>query len=382
MAANISHRKILMVVPELDFGGVESGLRDRAIGLREAGYEIELACFHKLGKAGKKLQEMNFSVHNLEMSPRVPNFKLILKLIKLFRELKPDIIHAACFEANFHCLVASRLAGGGAAVIVEEVGILSDERGKPIRSLKARKVGRFVWNRADGILVIAQAVKKSIIELEGAPAERIAVIPYHIDLNRFNFAAKIANRTRKTEFVIGCVARLSREKGQRILLPAFKSALQKNENLKLWLIGDGPDRDNLINIAQELGIAEKVKFWGARTDIPELLAQMDLYVLASYWEGLPIAVLEAIASGTPVIASSVGGVPEVIEHNVNGYLFSVGDVDALAEEIIRAINLDDAKRLEIVTKGRETAELHFSESKVIGQISELYAETLANRKER
>lgn len=363
-----------MVSTELDFGGVETSVRDRAIALREAGYTIEIACLHKLGREGKKLQEYGFKIHNLDSSPRVPNFKLILKLAKLFREVKPDVIHASCFEANFHSVLASRVSVVG-KVIAEEVGILTDGYGKLLRGWKARKIGSFIWNKADGILAISQAVKQSIMECENAPESRITTIPYYIDLERFRFAANNEKQTPKDEFIIGYVARLSPEKGQRVLLPALKLALEKNENIKLWLVGDGSDRENLVNMAKELGIEEHVKFWGMRGDIPELLAQMDLFVLSSYNEGLGTVILEAMASGVLVIATDVGGVPEIIEHGENGVLFPVGDVEALAGEISRMINLDDAERSRIIRKGRETIESRYSKAIVIKQLSDLYLNT-------
>lgn len=366
--------KILMVSTELDFGGVETAVRDRAIALRKAGYTIEIACLHKLGREGKKLLEYGFTIHNLDSPPRVPNLKLILKLAKLFRKVKPDVIHASCFEANFHSVLASRVSGVG-KVIAEEVGILTDGYGKLLRGWKARKIGSFIWNKADGILAISQAVKRSIIECENAPESRITTIPYYIDLDRFEFAANDREQTPKDEFIIGYVARLSPEKGQRVLLPALKLALEKNENIKLWLVGDGSDRENLKNMARELGIENRVEFLGMRGDIPELLAQMDLFVLSSYNEGLGTVILEAMASGVPVIATEVGGVPEIIKQGENGVMFPVGDVGALAGEISRMINLDDAERNRIIRKGRETVETDYAKAVVVGKLSDLYLNT-------
>ncbi|HEX8265028.1 MAG TPA: glycosyltransferase family 4 protein [Pyrinomonadaceae bacterium] len=371
-----SHQpKILMVVPELDFGGVETAVRDRAVALREVGYEIETACLHKFGETGKKLQEVGFQVYNLNSPPRVPNFGLIQKLIKLFREVKPDIVHAACIEANFHCLPASRLAGIGSRVIAEEVGTLIDGAGKPTRSWKARKIGQMIWRSADSILAISQAVKQDIIGLENADESKITVIPYYIDFDRFPFAVGGKKRKSSEEFIIGAVGRLSPEKGQKILLSALKLVLQKNENVRLWLIGDGVDRESLKTMAEELGIGERVKFWGMRSDIPELLGQMDLLVQPSHYEGLGIAIQEAMASGVPVVASEVGGIPELIEQGKTGVMFPVGDSRALADEIIRMVNLDQAERNQMILRARESSEARFSKATVVNQLSDLYLRT-------
>ncbi|MDQ4121012.1 MAG: glycosyltransferase family 4 protein [Acidobacteriota bacterium] len=376
---NARRPKILMITPELDFGGVETAVRDRAVGLREVGYEVEIACFWKLGQIGKKLQQGNFKVFDLNLSPRIPNFKLVLKLIKFFRAQKPDVIHAACIEANFHCLLASRLSGVG-RVLVEEVGNLTNGIDEPSRSWKARKVAHLIWKNADNILAISQAVKRDIVNWENAKESKITVIPYYIDFTRFNFAAAPEKKKSKEEFIIGYVGRLSPEKGQKVLLEALKFVLPEKGNVKVWLIGDGTDKENLKNLVEELGIAEKVKFWGMRDDIPELLAEMNLLVQSSYYEGLGIAIQEAMASGVPVIASEVGGVPELIEQRKTGVMFPVGNSRILADEIIRMINLDETERRRMIQEAREFVESRFSKAIVIKQLSDLYFETFEKQK--
>jgi glycosyltransferase involved in cell wall biosynthesis len=178
----------------------------------------------------------------------------------------------------------------------------------------------------------------------------------------------------------GCVGRLSPEKGQKILLQAFKLVLQKTENVRLWLIGDGIDRENLKVMSEELGVSERVEFWGMRSDIPELLAQMDLLVQASHYEGLGIAIQEAMATGVPVIASEIGGIPELIEQGKTGIMTPVGDTEGLAYEIIRMINLDAADRNRMIRNARESVESRFSKATVINQLSDLYLRTFEKGK--
>lgn len=366
-----------MITPELDFGGVETAARDRAVALREIGYEIELACFHKLKRMGETLQKAGFRVYNLDSSPRVPNFVLLQKLIKLFRQVKPDIVHAACIEANFHCLLASGLARTGCRVVAEEVGTLTNGAGEPTRGWKAQKIGRLIWRNADNILAISQAVKRDIIRFEAADESKITVIPYYVDFNRFHFVPD--EKRQKKEFVVGCVGRLSPEKGQRVLLSAFKLVLQRNENVRLWLIGDGADRGFLETMVQELGIGEPVEFWGMRSDIPELLAQMDLLVQPSHYEGLGISIQEAMATGVPVVASQIGGIPELIEQGKTGVMIPVGNAQALAVEITKMIDLDPAERKRIVRRARESIERRFSKAAVVNQLSDLYLRTFEKR---
>lgn len=367
-----------MVTPELNFGGVETAVENRATALREVGFEIEAACFHKFGEIGERLKRQNFTIYDLNSSPRIPNFGIVKKLIGLFRQTAPDVVHSSCVEANFHCLLAARLAGTKIKLLAEEVGTLTNGAGEPTRSWKARKIAQMIWRGADQILAISEAVKQDVVRLEKADAAKVTVIPYYIDFDRFSFAVSEEKRSGR-EFVVGSIGRFSPEKGQKILLKAFRLVSRKNENVKLWLVGDGAERETLQTLARELEISRRVEFLGMRSDIPELLRQMDLLVQSSHYEGLGIAIQEAMASGVPVVASRIGGIPELIDEGETGVMFPVGDEAALAAEITKMIELDDEKREQLIRRARQSVEQRFSKTTIVNKLSDLYLKTFESR---
>ncbi|GAJ22355.1 unnamed protein product, partial [marine sediment metagenome] len=141
-------------------------------------------------------------------------------------------------------------------------------------------------------------------------------------------------------FIIGNVATLEPRKGHKFLIDAFKKVIEKHKNksIKLIIVSDGYERENLVNYVDKLDLKEKVIFTGYREDIEELMAIMDVFVLSSLREGLPRVLVQAAAVGIPLIAFNVDGVPEIIKNNYNGFLVRPKDVEDLADKIIRYIN--------------------------------------------
>jgi glycosyltransferase involved in cell wall biosynthesis len=164
---------------------------------------------------------------------------------------------------------------------------------------------------------------------------RTVVIRNGIDIGRYKYHGSRRPRDQK---VVGTIGRLHLQKGHIYLLEAARSVLQEYPSVIFQIIGSGELERELRNKARDSGIAQHVDFLGARTDIPELLSNMDLFVLPSLWEGLPITLLEAMASHTPIIATDIDGVSEVIEHNRDGLLVPARSPDHLADAIKLLLN--------------------------------------------
>jgi glycosyltransferase involved in cell wall biosynthesis len=169
---------------------------------------------------------------------------------------------------------------------------------------------------------------------------------------------------------VGIVARLSQEKGHKVLINAFKQVSQKL-NAKLLIIGDGPLKETLMQQVQDLQIQDRVLFLGFRKDIPQLLAMIDLFVLSSFTEGISLTLLEAMASGKPVVATMVGGNPEVVVNRKTGYLVPAGDATSMAEMMISLLG-DHQKRQEMGIAGRERVIEYFSMENMNAGYTKLY----------
>lgn len=168
------------------------------------------------------------------------------------------------------------------------------------------------------------------------------VIPYGV--KTASFTRKMPFHQQKKHHIIACVARLEAYKGIQDLIMSLAKLAMHRDDWECWLIGDGPIRNELEKTVTNLQLGDHVRFWGKRNDVPELLAQADIFVLPSHIDNFPFAVLEAQLSGLPVIVSNAGGIPEIVEHQQTGLIFSVGDTDQLLLHIQTLLNHPDLRR--------------------------------------
>jgi len=230
------------------------------------------------------------------------------------------------------------------------------------------------------------AVSKPILdELEQVGIKKNELISNGVDTNKFSPDLKQAQHTSykaslgisDTSVLIGMISSLSIEKGHLYALEAFKEAQESFENeVTLIIVGDGPERSNIINMAKTLGLEKNIALLGKRQDIPEILNILDIFIIPSLNEGLPISMLEAMASGLPVIATDVGDIGKVINNEENGFLINSKNSHQLAERLEMLVN-DSKLRHKLALKARETIEDHFSASAMTESYCKIYQD-LAN----
>jgi glycosyltransferase involved in cell wall biosynthesis len=179
----------------------------------------------------------------------------------------------------------------------------------------------------------------------------------------------------EANLVCGMIAILGTEKDHSTLIKAMPKIIPQYPNTSLLLIGDGPKRAELQDLVHKLGIADKVIFTGNRRDIPQLLATLDVVVLSSFYEGTSITLLEAMAAAKPVVASRVGGNPEVVEDGVTGFLVPPADPDALAFRLSQLLG-DEDLRQKMGQAGRQRVEEQFSLSQMVANYERLYNQVL------
>jgi glycosyltransferase involved in cell wall biosynthesis len=212
------------------------------------------------------------------------------------------------------------------------------------------------------------------------PEEKIRVIDNGISLERFKKLGETENRKNQLGFeekirMIGTIGNLGTEKGHIYLLEAAKQILDVVKDLKFVIIGNGQLRKQLEEKSEELGIKEHVIFMGQRKDIPELLMAMDIFVLPSIKEGLPIALLEAMAAKRPVIATRVGAIPKVIENKDVGVLVEPKDITGLRDAVVNLIN-DPERRSLLAREGFRKVCSDFSSDEMGKQYLKLYKEII------
>jgi len=203
-------------------------------------------------------------------------------------------------------------------------------------------------------------------------AEQYRVIPNGVPLERFALPrAPVHGR-------ILMVGRLAPPKRPDLALRAFVQARERIPGAELHVVGDGPLRPGAEALAAELGVAGAVRFLGNRDDVPELLAQAECALLASDYEGCPLAVVEAMAASVPVAATAVGGTGELVREGVTGALAAKGDAEGLAEALVQVL-ADPARAAELGAEGRRDAERNLSLDLMVGRLVALYDELARTR---
>ena len=266
----------------------------------------------------------------------------------LRRELNgfgPDVVHVALFHAAV--LTASLRRTPGTA------RLLTNVYGPGLRVLPHARIrealDRWAGRRFDRVAAISSSVEQFLVSEYRYPPERVTCLPLGWEGRP---RPRTADDDRPT---IVCVARLRREKGHAILLDAFASVRRAVPQARLLLVGDGELREEIVARVEHLGLAGSVEITGPVEEVWPYLAQGHVFALASHSEAYGIAVAEAMAAGLPVVASAVGGIPELVAEGVTGELFPVGDRDLLAAHLVRILQSPELRR-RMGEAGRAAAE--------------------------
>jgi glycosyltransferase involved in cell wall biosynthesis len=241
---------------------------------------------------------------------------------------------------------------------------------------------RKLLHRMDAVMAVSEAGRHALLRL-GIPSERVAVVHNAVDIRGIQQEAGPSARAELglpgAEPLVVCVGRLSPEKGHADLIEALRLIHDGGTQAHLALAGDGPERERLAQAAAAAGLAARVHFMGHRATVGPLLRDADLFALPSLTEGLPNAVLEAMAMALPVVATAVGGVPELVLDGETGVLVAAANPCALADALSRVLALNSAERRRMGDAGRARVEDHFSFEGQARRLEALYADVIAKR---
>jgi glycosyltransferase involved in cell wall biosynthesis len=242
------------------------------------------------------------------------------------------------------------------------------------RSRTQRWASAAAYRRASGVIGVSQAITRRLVRDFGVPLEKVAYVP-----NGVRPPAQVWKvQMRSGRPVIGMVARLVPEKDVAGFLHSAQLLAATYPQARFKIAGDGPLRGRLIRLARKLGIERNVSFLGVLADIEQFLAGLDVLAVSSVAEGTPLAIIEAMGAGIPVVATAVGGIPDQIEHGVSGVLVAPGDPLALAEGVISLIESPRRAR-DLAELARTRAELRFRLDASVNTIEAVYAAALARR---
>jgi glycosyltransferase involved in cell wall biosynthesis len=348
----------------LDFGGVESIFVLQSKLIDRQAFDFRVCTFWKKGDAAREVEAAGIPVDDLGVDPSIRNPRATLALARYLRRTRPDVLHASIGEANFHAALVSKLCGVPATII--------EEQGLPTRARFGRWVHAGLYRGVDAIVGVSGTTCDYLTEQEHAPRRRVHKI---YNCARPDFFVPRPVREARGPFTALVVGRLVEVKNHERLLRAFARVLKQHPQTRLQLAGDGPLRDKMQQLVNELGLSSNVELLGFRSDVLELLQAADVFVLPSLSEGCSLALAEAMASGTPVIGSNVGGIPEVMQDVGREWLVPATDVDAWADALCRMIELSEEQRRQLGARAAEVAQ-RFSPSTNIAALQSLYTDLL------
>ena len=351
-------------------------------GIDRQRYETKIVYLMKNSNNPNRFEQMGYKTFYLcrKRYFRVFNLSIIWKLVKVFKQEKIDILHSHGHLATVYGTIAAKLAG--VPVVLTHVPGLN--RSKRFR----RKVTNWVvFKWISKILTTGEAVRKDVLQTNFAlPSHKVTSLGNSIDFEQFAIV-QVSNEQIKERFglkldsfVFGTIGRLVPTKGYSYLIKAFTEVKQAVSSSELIFIGDGRLRGELDQQAKNTPCRNSIHFLGRRNNIPELLKGFDTFVLPSVAEGIPRSLLEAMASGLPCIATSVGGIPEIISDGEFGSLVPPANPQELAKAMIALASMTNLERNELAERAKQRVETNYCNEKVIIRLQNIYQnEMIAKR---
>jgi glycosyltransferase involved in cell wall biosynthesis len=364
------------VVLSLDVGGLERVVLNLARESESLGQNVSVLCLERFGVLGEQAKAAGLRIESLTKQPGLTP-RLVDDIRAALRDLRPDVIHTHQIGALLYTGPAAKKERVPVILHTEHINQVVKSRtwsrrmrNRLLWAIAGRHAGRFCcvsqdiadsaryWVRPGKLCVVENGVPTAGIDDRDYRAETRAslTIPMHAP-------------------VVGIVARLNEVKCQDLLIRAFSNLRSRHARAHLLLVGDGPTRNALTDLTAQLGLTDVVHFAGYQPQPERYLDAMDIFVLPSRLEGMPLAILEAWAARLPVIASRVGGVPNVVRDGVDGLLFESGDQRALESHLNRL--LEDADlRNKLASAGRAHVEADYGTRRMAADYHKLYLDAM------
>jgi glycosyltransferase involved in cell wall biosynthesis len=365
---------IVHVLSSFGMGGQERVALDLAAGQAAAGHRVLTVSLAPApdGPLAAEFQARGLTIQTVAKRPgRDP--RLFLALARLFRMRRADVVHTHNPQPLLFAGLPAKLARAG--LVHTKHGVNPD---LPRRLAMRRAAGRLV----DVFVAVSQPTAQVAVERRECRADRLRVVPNGIDLDRFR-PDDDARRAIRRElgipdgaFAAGTVGRLWPEKGHAYLIRSLAPVL--GDRFHLVITGEGPERERLTAQIAALPSPSSVHLTGNRRDVPRLLAALDVFALTSNSEGLPLVIPEAMAAGLPVVATRVGGIPQVVEEGTTGFLVEYGDEDGLRGRLV-ALDADRQLARQCGEMGRERSLDRYSSRRMVSDYLTLYRQVVDKR---
>ena len=369
--------RILHIVPDLDAGGLQNGVIGVINGLAAEAFRHEVCCLHAAGRFRTRLAP-SIPVYELHAGWHDP--RTALRLARIIRRSRPDVVHARNWSTWPDAALAKALARQ-ARLVFSVHGWDVDVPASQLRALVCRQL--FRWT--DHLCGVSRHVAQLFAAEMGLPAERFEILPNGVDVERFKprsdrQAVRRSLGVDPDVVLLGSVGRMEPIKDYGLLVGATADLICRHGiRCELLMVGDGSERAALGRRADEMGIGDYVHFTGWQEDVRPLLGAMDAMVMPSRREGMNNAILEAMATAVSVVATSVGGTPELVANQREGRLFRPGGHAELVDVLLELAG-SPSLRHEMGTRARERVTRSFSLHRGLSRYDRMYRR-LARRKE-
>jgi len=382
---------VLRVIARLNMGGPALHVAYLTAGLRERGYDTTLVA----GTLARGEDSMAFVADELgvdvekvealqrEISPLRDAFAIV-RLARIIRRVRPQILHTHTAKAGAVGRIAALLAGDARPPIVVHTFHGHVLRGYfgPVRTRMFAALERWLAYRTTCLVAVSPQVRDDLVRLGVAPEEKFTVIRPGIEpADRVHTETDGRAETRRVlaippeAFTVGWIGRMTGIKRTDDILLAFKRLRERGVDARLCMVGDGPDRDAIEQRAHDLGVVRDTLFLGYQEDVAPFYSAFDAFVLPSANEGTPVTAIEALAAGRPVVATRVGGVPDVVRDGEDGFLVEAGDVEGLAERLA-ALAADPGLRQQMGEAGRTRVFPRYAVARLVDDVDQLYRSLL------
>lgn len=318
--------KIIQVVPQFLLAGAETMCQNLSIALHRAGHTVIAVSFYRNQTSiTEYLERSGIQVVYMDKKPG-PDISLLFKLYRFFQQEQPDVVHTH-IGASMYALPAA-IAAKVPRVVHTVHNIAQKENG-----FAGRQINKVCFKQFGVVPVaLSDIVQETIIETYGLDKSRIPIVLNGVDLSK---CIPKDDYQGSAEFKILHIGRFMDVKNHALLLNTFSKIVERHKDIKLQLIGGGELLDPMKQLAEQLGIAEKVEFLGLQSDVYPYLHDADVFVLPSKYEGVPMSLIEAMGTGLPIIASAVGGVPDMLTDGENALLIqpNAEELEAAMEKL-------------------------------------------------
>jgi len=368
--------RIAHLIKAAQIGGAERYLLILLKHLRQRGHDVHLLLL--VEKATPMDHLVTLAQQHGILVERIPirsnmDVMVINRIRGQLRKIKPDILHTHLIHADTFGVPAGRLARVPAII----TGRHNDNEFRKRSLIKA--VNNMVWKRVKAGIVVSEALKQFLSEVENAPQDKLHVVNYGIEHQSMTpdeqteARRALRNQLNLSEdtVLLGMACRLIEQKGVTYALQAMKQLVNDYPDCHLVIAGDGELREDLMIESSQMGLDKRVQFIGWQNDVPMMLAGLDIFLMPSLWEGFGLVMLEAMSKRLPVVGSHVSAIPEVVSHGETGILVPPKNPEALADAL--RILLDDRPlRTHMGLVGEDRLEQHFTAKHMTDKTLNIY----------